>query len=141
MTNHKLNMQIEAEVMLRVPCDQWGIAHHGSIGHGPTWIKIDGSYVPGEVGNHERCYPRNHPCDYSGSPDAAWHMEEEIERRPGFYRYVVALMKVLNIAYPLRLPDHCKPRAFWKFAHATPEQRCLAALEAVRGGSNDSTRP
>jgi len=106
--NHELNMQIAQEV---------------------TRLKgagiPAGNTIPGYLG--EDGWWRGLP-DYSGSLDAAWQMEDEIERRGGRPlqdAYVVALR---NILWPsiLVIPY------LWDIIHATPEQRCRAALEAVR---------
>ena len=64
--------------------------------------------------------------DFSGSLDAAWEMEEELERRGLCDEYEHALV---TIAWSERLHP---ARSAWRLIHATPEQRCEAALEAVK---------
>ena len=77
--------------------------------------------------------------NYSGSLDAAFEMEEEIERRGLHQEYIQELLQwssstptrdIASWQHPhLRGPG---ARTLWRVAHATPEQRCRAALEAVR---------
>ncbi len=62
----------------------------------------------------------------SGSLDAAWEMEVEIERRGLCDEYEYALV---TIAWSERLHP---ARAAWRLIHATAEQRCEAVLEVMR---------
>jgi len=74
--------------------------------------------------------------DFSGSLDAAWQMEEEIERRGLLGDYVAALQSHLRI-----LGRHViEVMETWELIHATPEQRCRAALEAVSSASQTGVR-
>jgi len=117
--SHKLDIQIEQEVMLRVPCDHWHLFSPGDMLNGPVWIRDNSD--PCE---HERCYPRNNPTDYSDSLDAAFEMEEEIKRR-GLHRAYCIKMRRMVFGGMESLFD-------WGLVHATAEQRCEAALEAVK---------
>ena len=66
--------------------------------------------------------------DYSGSLDAAWEMEEELGQRGLYVDYTVGLLRV--VSGRARWPESY--HAVWELIRATPEQRCRAALEAVR---------
>ena len=67
--------------------------------------------------------------DYSGSLDAAWEMEEEIERRGRRTIYTVRLEDALwkDAKWPLD-----RTQNLWRLIHATSTQRCEAALEAAK---------
>ena len=113
MTNHELNAQVAEEVM------GWIVLRSGPA---PLYI-IE---LPIKA-NAWLPVP-----DFSGSLDAAWQMEEEIERRELRYRYAQVLY-----AECLELNGGNWGLGFdrgliWLLIHATPEQRCRAALEAVR---------
>ena len=127
MINHELDVRVEEEVMLRVPCDHWCLFLPGDVLSGSVWIKDRR-----DLCEHERCYPRDNPADYSGSLDAAWQMEEEIKRRGDIPKlsYLEALDNVLGNP-PLDEP-YLLPYSIWSFIHATPGQRCRAAREAAR---------
>ena len=118
MINHKLNAQVAEEVM-------------GWKNVGP----LQGGNVP--FGERPDDYNEDHPTnpmidqvpDYSGSLDAAWQMEEEIERR-GRDCLCLYVRRVIWNCGGVGHPD--SPQTLWRYIHATPEQRCEAALEAVR---------
>ncbi len=74
----------------------------------------------------ERYLNRNIP-DFSGSLDAAHKMEAELEMQGVQHEYMWKLKKVIA--------DELGPNVrltWWPIIRATPEQRCRAALEAVR---------
>lgn len=105
--NHELNAQVAKEVM------GWTV----------TTRNLFGIYVS-----------KSFPCtraslaipNFSGCLDAAWQMEEKI--KPVLHMiYIDALREIVWL--DLSATGYCPP--FW-LAHATPEQRCKAALEAVR---------
>ena len=125
--NHELNTRLAEEVM-------------GWKNVGP----LRGGNVP--FGERSDDYNKDHPTnplkdqvsDYSGSLDAAWQMEEEIERRGVRNAYIAALERLTEAyvhdkvgadAIYMQWP---RPADLWLLIHATPEQRRKAALEAVR---------
>ncbi len=67
--------------------------------------------------------------DYSGSMDAAFEMEEEIERQGEEWPYSSALLLIACAHEGFRPEDVGDT---WDIIHATPEQRCKAALKTVR---------
>ena len=69
--------------------------------------------------------------EYSTDHDAAWDMEEEIQRRGLVAEYGMELMAL--VVTP-ETETGQKPFTFvFDAAHASPELRCRAALAAVRG--------
>ena len=78
----------------------------------------------------ERYLGKNVP-DYSSSLDAAWLMEEEIAQRKLIRKYVFALEDIVWSAGRSQqaiLDEWPSPHELWQLIHATPEQRCRAAL-------------
>jgi len=116
--NHELNAQVAERVM----------------GLGSENIARNTHYhFPGEMGRYCGRYGYSVLLDipdYSGSLDAAWQMEEEIERQGLHGSFVRELVwAAADSAGDFNLQS---PYALWLLIHATPEQRCEAALEAVR---------
>ena len=115
--NHELNAQVAEEVMgwivQRMPFPPIYVVEVPPDGEDWTeaWLPIP---------------------DFSGSLDAAWQMEEEIERRG------IAMVTAYEKELSWIVGDTRQGEPFicsydpWLFIHATPEQRCRAALEAVR---------
>ena len=103
--NHELNTQIATEMM------GW-IVQRG----GPYSIYVTELAPDGEAWT-EAWLP---VPDFSGSLDATYGMEKEIKRRG------------LHLEYARLMDFHAPGWSSWRFLHATPEQKCRAALEAVR---------
>ena len=116
--NHELNAQVAEEVMglKDVSCHP---GDHAPLDTSAT-IYVGGSRFHGPDSDRQLV------PDFSGSLDAAWLMEEEIERRGLQTQYVGELWALLELD---TIPYGT---TYWPMAHATPEQRCRAALEAVR---------
>lgn len=75
------------------------------------------------------CYP---PFKYYSTDIAAtWEMEEMIEQRGLNLRYTQALISVL-VSEGLA-PEHDE-ELWWALIHASPYQRCRAALKAISNG-------
>ncbi len=108
--NHELNAQVAEEVM---GWKNTRLIRAHRISTPPVYIPL-GKHPDGK--NSEERIP-----DFSGSLDTAWQMEEEIARRGLQLAYTRAFKTVF-----------VKPPTFWGLIHATAEQRCRAALEAVR---------
>lgn len=74
------------------------------------------------------CEP--HVTNYTGTfPDYAPRMKEALEARRLQAAYLIALFDVLGLDNTPLKPMGA--RSLWMLVHATPEQRCLAALRAV----------
>lgn len=65
---------------------------------------------------------------YTGDLSTAALVEEEVERRRLHGAYLIALFGVLGIYGD---PEPLGTRSLWMLVHATPDQRCHAALRAV----------
>jgi len=118
--NHELNAQVAEEVMGWTHISR--ISHFGYPPSGPIGDnELGPPYWAGRIGAVR-------VPDYSGSLDAAWEMEKEIKRRLLLYPYVNALLRQADLfdCFPMGCSD-C-----WDIIHATPGQRCRAALEAVK---------
>ena len=63
--------------------------------------------------------------EYSTDRDAAWDVEEEIQRRGLYAEYGEAMSILLDSPFV--------SASYYDFLHASPELRCRAALAAVRG--------
>ena len=63
--------------------------------------------------------------EYSTDRDAAWDVEEEIQRRGLYAEYGEAMSILLDSPFVTA--------SYYDFLHASPELRCRAALAAVRG--------
>ena len=120
--HHELNARVAREVMGLGPPDQAQQRHY---------------HFPGENTRYSGRYSSysvllNIP-DFSGCMNAAHEMEKEIERRGNIPKlsYLEALEEVLG--NPSLDEPYLLPYSIWAYVHATPEQRCEAALEAVRG--------
>ena len=76
--------------------------------------------------------------DFPGSLDAAFEMEAEIERLGLWDAYVAALERLTEVYIHNRVGSDAiyiqwpRPIDLWQLIYAAPEQRCKAALEAVR---------
>ena len=109
--NHELNKQIAKEVMGWTKLSWW----YPIVGIPPDApAALDGKQEYVKV------------PDYSGSLDAAHQVESQIYRDELQDVYVDQLTKIVG-SWPL--DSHY---ALWILIHATPKQRCRAALEAVR---------
>ena len=108
--NHELNAQVAREVL--------GWIVEISVPFGTPCVITSG---PDEPHRHERI------PNYSGSLDAAFEMEEELERRDLKGAYVQYLTWNSGSIDNLN-----SPYALWEIIHASPAQRCEAALEAVK---------
>jgi len=146
--NHELNAQVAEEVM--------GWKRHEWLGHpalqktvicrtcGGTRATAARDLRPGEgagdddwpqLSPEERirdyCQPPHEVMpDYSGSLDAAWQMEDEIERL-GLHRAYVGRLQEHWPNYGIQWVVPMREMQ-WRLIHTTPEQRCRAALGAVR---------
>lgn len=65
--------------------------------------------------------------------DHAWMVEERIAELDLVARYLKALIKIVH-GNAVKVFSDLTIMGFWYLVHATPEQRCLAALEAVKEG-------
>ena len=66
---------------------------------------------------------------YSTYIAAAWKMEEMIEQRGFNLQYTQALMSVLLFE---GFAPECDEELWWALIHASPFQRCRAALKAIQ---------
>ena len=87
----------------------WKDSEEGTAETGFCTEKSDGSV-----------YPLWNPAERI---DHAWMVEDRIKDLGLEYQYCRALIKVCNL-------DDISWQSQWALIHATPEQRCLAALEA-----------
>lgn len=67
------------------------------------------------------------PLHYSEDISAVWRAEQKIEKRKLLSRYVIALMKVVGVENRCPFSDI----EMFSFIHASPADRCKAALLAV----------
>ena len=106
MTSEAKELQAGAE---KVMLWEW---HEGKGYRNPTIFTFAPHYIAAES-----WWPSTNIAD-------AWAMENEIERRGLSYRYATAFYYLLG-------DDKVIRQSYWQILHATPLQRCRAALDAV----------
>lgn len=120
----ELDVAVAERVMALEPCDEWEYSHRNEL-----------------VSNcHEHdCYPRSRPAHYSTNAVAARLVEKEIARLGLENGYVMSLCSVcskIGNEHTVTM-DWLKMtgRLAWLVIHASPEQRCRAALGVMNNAT------
>jgi hypothetical protein len=91
-------------------------------------------FYPRVADLHPGLYPQQGLPPYSTSIAAAWLVEEKISQVPALLQqYVVELANLLHVN-TLQTDALMCYGDLWRLIHATPEQRCKAALKAASQG-------
>lgn len=113
----ELDILIAEKVFGRIPCEQWEYFRVGEL------IKTC---------NHEECYPKNSPANYSTNMSAAWEVHKNICGRKFSER--CTYYEGLDIILQAKAPIKERVADLWLLSYLEPDDICFAALRVVSIG-------
>lgn len=131
LSGRELSEAVALRVMGEVPCEKWRSINFGRGG---------GAAMMNEGCEHNgKCFPaETGPSPYAEKTEAAFQVQDRIAELGLQNDYIAHLWEAVGATrngINFWTADNFK--AFWLCVHATPEQRCRAALACLNGSKAD----